>query len=79
MGKVELNTPALVGQADWYIAAQLEKFKQGVRGATPEDVTGSQMRAMALTLATDQAVQDVIAYIVSMEQGADTAVTAATQ
>lgn len=57
------NAPPLTGHADWYIVAQLEKFKAGIRGTDPLDATGSQMRAMAVGLADEQAMRDVAAYI----------------
>lgn len=63
-----LNSPALIHQHDWYLVAQLNKFKEGVRGSNPEDITGSQMRPMSMTLADDQAVKDVVAYIQSLSQ-----------
>jgi cytochrome c oxidase subunit 2 len=62
-GNEALSSPALVGQADWYMLHQLQKFKSGMRGAHPDDVTGSQMRAMSMTLENDQAMLDVIAFI----------------
>ncbi len=62
-GNTALNAPALAGQEDWYIARQLQLFKAGIRGADPKDTFGMQMRPMAMTLATDQAVADVVAYI----------------
>ena len=42
---------------------QLEYFKDGTRGAHEDDTFGRQMAPMALTLADDQAVENVIAYI----------------
>lgn len=58
-----LNSPALTNQHDWYFAAQMTKFKDGIRGGNPEDITGSQMRPMAMLLADEQAIKDVAAYI----------------
>ncbi len=43
--------------------AQIVKFRTKLRGSHPEDLTGMVMRPMALTLADDQAIHDVIAYI----------------
>ena len=43
--------------------AQLKKFKEGIRGAHPKDITGMQMRPMAMILPDEQAMKDVIAYI----------------
>jgi cytochrome c oxidase subunit 2 len=62
-GNPALNTPVLAGQEDWYLARQLHLFKAGIRGTDSKDTFGLQMRSMALTLATDQAVEDVVAYI----------------
>lgn len=66
-GKPDVKSPALVGQNDWYVAAQLVKFRQGLRGADPKDVQGAQMRAMSMTLVSDKAVNDVAAYIATLK------------
>lgn len=63
MGNEQLKAPPIAHQADWYLVAQLEKFKNGQRGAGVGDVMGMQMRGMAATLPDDQAVRDVTAYI----------------
>lgn len=64
-GNSALKSPPLAGQEDWYLTSQLKKFKEGVRGADPKDVTGMQMRPMAMTLADDKAIADVVAHIKS--------------
>lgn len=61
-GLLALKSPALAGQSDWYMAAQLKKFKSGVRGGDPEDITGAQMRAMAVTIPDDAAINNLAAY-----------------
>jgi cytochrome c oxidase subunit 2 len=58
-----LNAPRLAGVNDWYLATQLKNFKAGIRGAHSQDAYGMQMRLMANILKTDQAVDDVVAYI----------------
>ena len=63
MGNEALKAPPIVRQGDWYIITQLNNFKSGRRGAAEGDVTGMQMRGMSATLADEQAVQDVAAYI----------------
>ncbi|GJM43419.1 MAG: hypothetical protein DHS20C21_02610 [Gemmatimonadota bacterium] len=65
-GMAALQSPSLIGQSDWYVAAQLTKFKDGIRGANPKDVPGTQMRAMSATLATDEMVQNVAAYVATL-------------
>ena len=62
-GNPALGAPRLVGQWDWYMAAQLHKFQSGMRGTHPADTLGAQMRAMSLTLEDSTAVHNVVAYI----------------
>ena len=66
-GNVSLNAPALKAVEDWYQLAQLGKFRSGARGTASGDIFGQQMVPMANTLADDAAMQDVVAYIVSLE------------
>lgn len=67
-GMEALNAPKLAGQEEWYLIRQLENFKNGVRGNNPRDTYGMQMAPMAQTLADNQAMQDVAAYIRSLGQ-----------
>jgi len=62
-GNATLQSPALAARSDWYLVTQLNNFKSGTRGADERDTFGAQMRAMTATLADDQAVNDVVAYI----------------
>lgn len=62
-GNQALNAPPITGQHDWYLASQIKKFKSGIRGTHPKDVTGAQMRPMAMTLADEQAIKNVVAHI----------------
>ncbi len=66
MGNKALNAPRIAGQEPWYLERQLKNFKGGIRGANPKDPYGMQMRPMALTLANDQAVSDMAAFLSSM-------------
>lgn len=65
-GNPQLNSPALAGQADWYLLRQLEDFRDGRRGASAGDTDGAQMRAMARSLGNPQALRDVVSYIQSL-------------
>ncbi len=67
-GNQALNAPPLTSQHDWYLVNQLMKFKHGVRGANPKDVTGLQMRPMAQTLPDEQAAKNVVAYVGTLEK-----------
>jgi cytochrome c oxidase subunit 2 len=62
-GNQAMNAPKLAGQEPWYLRRQLGYYRNGVRGANPDDTYGQQMAPMAATLTTDQAMRDVIAYI----------------
>ena len=66
-GQLQLNAPNLTGQFDWYLVRQLQNFKAGIRGADAKDVYGSQMRPMSMTLADDNAVKNVVAYIQTLD------------
>lgn len=65
-GNVALNAPKLSGQAAWYLERQLRHFKQGARGTHDKDVFGKMMAPMAATLADDQAIANVVAYIATL-------------
>jgi cytochrome c oxidase subunit 2 len=67
-GNQALNAPPLNHASDWYLAASLKKFKAGIRGTNPLDTTGALMRPMSMTLVDDQAMADVVAYIVSLQK-----------
>ena len=57
------NAPRLKGMSHWYMVTQLNNFKHGVRGAHPKDLYGPQMASMAAMLTSDQATNDLVAYI----------------
>jgi cytochrome c oxidase subunit 2 len=62
-GIAATNAPRLKGMSDWYLSTQLRNFRDGVRGAHPQDLYGSQMAIVAPMLANDRAVDDIVAYI----------------
>jgi cytochrome c oxidase subunit II len=62
-GSWATNAPRLAGMSDWYMARQLEQFKQGHRGRHPQDFTGSQMARMSKIVADGEATDDLLAYI----------------
>lgn len=65
-GVEAVGGPALYHNSDWYLYTSLKNFKQGIRGSDPRDATGAAMRGMSMLLADDQAIKDVIAYIVTL-------------
>lgn len=62
-----VNAPKLAGMSDWYLARQLQYFKTGARGAHREDEFGFQMVSMVQALADEQAINDVVAYINTLQ------------
>jgi cytochrome c oxidase subunit 2 len=62
-GLEQMGGPRLAGQSDWYLVRQIQHFQKGLRGYDPKDVYGQQMRPMANTLTSEQAINDVVAYI----------------
>lgn len=62
------GAPNLTRAHDWYLLRQLENFRSGIRGADSRDATGATMRPMAMALADEAAVRDVIAYIATLEE-----------
>ena len=66
-GNQMLNAPRLAGQSDWYLVRQLEKYQTGARGYDSADVFGQQMKAATSVLTGEEDVQDVVAYINTLD------------
>ena len=62
-GNVALSAPRLAGLDAAYIKRQHRNFREGWRGAHPEDRYGRQMSLMAGVLTTEKDLDDVIAFI----------------
>lgn len=65
-GNESLNAPKIAGQEPWYMMRQIRAYQNGVRGSNPDDVYGMQMAPMAQTLATEEALANVAAYVASL-------------
>lgn len=65
-GNQALNAPPLNHASDWYLITQLKNFKAGIRGANPQDTTGALMRPMSQLLVDEQAMKDVLAYVMTL-------------
>ena len=65
-GKEDLGAPAIAGMAQWYLEAQLNQFRDGMRGTHFDDIMGMRMRPMALTLMRDGDVEAVSAHVAAM-------------
>jgi cytochrome c oxidase subunit 2 len=73
-----MNSPRLSGQEDWYLKRQLGNFKQGIRGAHPDDQFGPQMASISRMLRNEKDTNDVIAYITTLRSEKATAQVALT-
>jgi cytochrome c oxidase subunit II len=66
-GNDAIKAPRIAGTDDWYLATQLRKFKNGIRGVSPKDKEGRLMRPMARTLTDDDAVRNVVIYVETLK------------
>ncbi|GMG86937.1 c-type cytochrome [Biformimicrobium ophioploci] len=67
-GNPSLKAPRLAGMSEWYLKRQIHYFREGIRGASPEDKLGQQMAPMANTLPDQQAVVDVATYLSALPE-----------
>ncbi len=66
-GKFAQHAPKLAGQYDWYLKRQIENYQQNIRGRHPQDIYGPQMILMSKLLQNERAIDDVVAYIATLE------------
>ena len=66
-GQESLHAPPLRGMSDWYLVTQLNNFKHGIRGDHPKDMFGPQMALMSKMLKSDEAVNDVVSYVNTLQ------------
>jgi len=62
-GEPELHAPRLAGQHGWYLLAQLQKFKAGLRGLHAKDKFGQQMHMVSQGLDFETQVPSILAFI----------------
>jgi cytochrome c oxidase subunit 2 len=67
-GNEQVKAPPLNHASDWYLLAQLKKFKDGVRGGSAVDIEGAQMIAQVNMLKDEQAMKDVVAHIATLRR-----------
>jgi cytochrome c553 len=67
-GELVFGAAPVVGLQDWYLAAQLRKFKNGQRGAAKDDANGQKMVQAAMNFVEDEeAVQSLAAYLMELQ------------
>jgi cytochrome c oxidase subunit 2 len=62
-GNPALKAPRLAGLDAAYMKRQFANFRDGLRGAHPQDAPGRQMAMMAKALSTERELDDVVAFI----------------
>ena len=67
-GNKRLKAPALSALSEGYLLAQINKFRQGIRGAHPDDKAGAQMRRSAANIADDKEADALAQYIRQLSQ-----------
>jgi cytochrome c oxidase subunit 2 len=66
-GRWGTNAPRLAGMSDWYLARQLGNFRARIRGGHEADIYGDQMHMLAASLKDERAINDVVAYINTLQ------------
>jgi cytochrome c oxidase subunit 2 len=66
LGNQHVNAPSIAGLPQWYIESQLKKFKQGGRGTHFDDLSGMQMRPMAMSLRNEFEIATISTYVASL-------------
>jgi len=65
-GRLDKTAPPIAHLADWYVAAQLRKFRDGWRGTNRKDIPGTtMMRPVSIPLSDDDIV-NLAAYVVTL-------------
>ena len=65
-GELAFGSPPLIGKQDWYLSAQLIKFKTGKRGAAKSDVNGAKMVLSSQVIQDEETLRDITAYILTL-------------
>jgi len=68
-GELVFSAAPLVGLQDWYLAAQLRKFKTGLRGAAKGDENGQKMVHVTVCFIEDEEmVQSLAAWLIQLQK-----------
>lgn len=67
-GELVFGSAPLMGLQDWYLASQLRKYRDRVRGAQKEDANGQKMAWAAQFIETEELLQSVVAYLMTLQQ-----------
>ncbi|MEZ5557108.1 MAG: c-type cytochrome [Pseudomonadales bacterium] len=61
-----VGAPSIGGQQAWYLARQLDNFRQRIRGSDADDSQAQSMAVMSQALDDAGATEDLLAYIASL-------------
>ncbi len=67
-GELVFGAAPLVGLPDWYLAGQMRKYRDRVRGVQKEDANGQKMAWAAQFIETEELLQSVAAYLMTLQQ-----------
>jgi cytochrome c oxidase subunit 2 len=62
-GSATIGAPRIAGLPHWYIALQLHRFQDGLRGKHPDDYDGLRMRAMSEQMMSAGEIDTVAEYV----------------
>lgn len=65
-GNKLVNAPSLAGREGWYLARQLNNFRDGIRGSSDGDTLGKSMATMTAGLTDDTQIADLVAYMATL-------------
>lgn len=66
VGNELFSAPSLRGVDDWYLARQLELFRDGIRGTHEDDLPGQQMQRMGKVLRSDDDIEAVASWLATL-------------
>ncbi len=67
-GELAFRSAPLAGLQDWYLAAQMRKFREGVRGGHPGDADGLKMRDAARLPVDEGEILDILSFVAGLEE-----------
>jgi cytochrome c553 len=66
-GNPAIRAPKIAGMEPWYVRKQLERFRSGMRGLAADDLTGQEMRPVAMALRDSQMIEGAVSYAARFE------------
>lgn len=67
-GELVFGAAPLVGLPEWYLAGQLRKYRDRVRGTNNEDANAQKMAWAAQFIETEELLRSVTAYLMTLQQ-----------